>query len=109
MCVASFLPLLLLLLHFIIRNLGLFIIPSSHLLSFLCDPIPRLVMEEQHLVLDPSIRNWVVLPMILIMVFVGLGRHYVQQLIKSDPVGASHKPVMAAMTQGRGEETNSCV
>lgn len=44
-------------------------------------------MEEQHLVLDPSIRNWVVLPMILIMVFVGLGRHYVQQLIKSDEIG----------------------
>jgi hypothetical protein len=42
---------------------------------------------DEHLVLDPAIRNWVVLPMIGIMVLVGLGRHYVQQLIKSDDTG----------------------
>lgn len=36
------------------------------------------------LVLDPAIRDWVVLPMVLMLVLVGLGRHYVQQLIKGD-------------------------
>ena len=36
------------------------------------------------LLLDPAIRNWVVLPMVLIMVLVGLTRHFVQQLLKSD-------------------------
>lgn len=38
------------------------------------------------LVLDPSIRDWVVLPMVLVVVLVGMGRHYVQSLIKSTPV-----------------------
>eukprot|EP01041_Mallomonas_annulata_P008512 gene8512-17551_t len=38
-----------------------------------------------HLVLDPAIRDWVVLPMVLILIFVGMGRHYVQMLIKTDP------------------------
>ena len=38
------------------------------------------------LLLDPRIRDWVVLPMVLLMVMVGVGRSYVQQLIKSEPV-----------------------
>ncbi len=38
------------------------------------------------LLLDPRIRDWVVLPMVLLMAMVGVGRSYVQQLIKSDPV-----------------------
>lgn len=37
------------------------------------------------LLLDGAIRDWVVLPMVLMLVLVGMGRHYVQQLIKSDP------------------------
>lgn len=37
----------------------------------------------EHLVLDPAIRNWVVLPMFFITLFVGIGRHYVSQIIKS--------------------------
>ena len=36
----------------------------------------------EYLVLDPEIRNWVVLPMVLMIMMVGVGRHYVQQLIK---------------------------
>lgn len=39
---------------------------------------------EQQLVLDPAIRDWVVLPMVAIMVIVGVGRVYVQQIIKSE-------------------------
>jgi ER membrane protein complex subunit 3 len=36
------------------------------------------------LLLDSSIRDWVVLPLLLMVVLVGMGRHYVSQLIKSD-------------------------
>lgn len=43
-------------------------------------------MPTDILVLDPAIRDWVVLPMILLVVLVGMGRHYVQGLIKSDVV-----------------------
>ena len=39
---------------------------------------------EQQLVLDPAIRDWVVLPMVAIMILVGVGRVYVQQYIKSE-------------------------
>lgn len=39
---------------------------------------------DQQLVLDPAIRDWVVLPMVAIMVIVGVGRVYVQMLIKSE-------------------------
>jgi ER membrane protein complex subunit 3 len=42
-------------------------------------------MRTPELVLDPAIRDWVVLPMFLMVVLVGLGRHYVQTLIKSSP------------------------
>lgn len=39
---------------------------------------------DVQLVLDPAIRDWVVLPMVAIMVMVGVGRVYVQQIIKSE-------------------------
>lgn len=42
------------------------------------------------LVLDPAIRDWVVLPMVLVVVLVGMGRHYVQTLIKTTPVLTEH-------------------
>eukprot|EP00606_Chrysophyceae_sp_TOSAG23-5_P000632 GSChrysophyteH2.ASY1.ANO1.901.1 assembled CDS len=42
-------------------------------------------MVNYQLVLDPAIRNWVVLPMILLMTFVGLGRSYAQQLMQAAP------------------------
>jgi ER membrane protein complex subunit 3 len=38
---------------------------------------------EHHLVLDPAIRDWVVIPMFFITLFVGIGRHYVSQIIQS--------------------------
>eukprot|EP00600_Ochromonadales_sp_CCMP1393_P004642 CAMPEP_0174953960 /NCGR_PEP_ID=MMETSP0004_2-20121128/159_1 /TAXON_ID=420556 /ORGANISM="Ochromonas sp., Strain CCMP1393" /LENGTH=272 /DNA_ID=CAMNT_0016201721 /DNA_START=33 /DNA_END=851 /DNA_ORIENTATION=+ len=42
-------------------------------------------MSQEHLLLDPSIRDWVVIPMVVMMVLVALGRNYVSQLIKSTP------------------------
>jgi len=43
-------------------------------------------MAREHLLLDPAIRDWVVIPMVIMLVLVGLGRNYVNQLIKSTPV-----------------------
>lgn len=42
-------------------------------------------MSESLLVLDPAIRDWVVFPMVIVVVLVGMGRHYVQTLIKTTP------------------------
>lgn len=44
----------------------------------------------EYLVLDPEIRNWVVLPMVLMIMMVGVGRHYVQQLIKGITTSSAH-------------------
>lgn len=38
------------------------------------------------LLLDTAIRDWVVLPMFLLLCLVDIGRQYVQTLIKSAPV-----------------------
>ena len=35
------------------------------------------------ILIDPQIRNWVLFPIFIITLLVGLARHYVQQLIKS--------------------------
>ncbi|KAL7421361.1 hypothetical protein Q5752_004246 [Cryptotrichosporon argae] len=43
------------------------------------------VVQEQDLYLDPSIRDWVLVPITLIMVLVGLLRHYVTLLLNSAP------------------------
>jgi hypothetical protein len=43
-------------------------------------------MTENLLILDPAIRDWVVLPMVLMVILVGMGRHYVQVLMKSSPM-----------------------
>ena len=42
-------------------------------------------ISDYALVLDPAIRNWVVLPMIVLMTLVGLGRAYAQQLMQTAP------------------------
>lgn len=41
-------------------------------------------MTAQDLLLDPAIRDWVVLPLMAMSLMVGLGRHYAQQLMRSD-------------------------
>eukprot|EP00049_Salpingoeca_infusionum_P014200 m.264617 g.264617 ORF g.264617 m.264617 type:complete len:168 (-) comp15619_c0_seq1:173-676(-) len=42
-------------------------------------------MSDDSLLLDPAIRNWVVVPIVLITFFVGLCKHYVQVLITNPP------------------------
>lgn len=39
-------------------------------------------MTADTLVLDPAIRDWVVLPMVVIVILVGICRHYVQMLLR---------------------------
>lgn len=43
------------------------------------------IMPEDYLLLDSAIRDWVVFPIVVMLIFVGIGRHYVQELIKSQP------------------------
>lgn len=40
---------------------------------------------DQNILLDPSIRDWVLLPLIAIVIFVGILRHYVTLLMTSQP------------------------
>jgi ER membrane protein complex subunit 3 len=42
-------------------------------------------MTQEHLLLDPAIRDWVVIPMVILLVLVSMGRNYVSQLIKTVP------------------------
>lgn len=42
--------------------------------------------KSQNIMLDSSIRDWVVLPLLLIMVFAGLIRHYLSILLRSSEV-----------------------
>lgn len=41
---------------------------------------------EGLLVLDSAIRDWVVLPIVVMVILVGMGRHYAQILLKSTPI-----------------------
>ena len=42
------------------------------------------MVAHEMLLLDSSIRDWVVIPLLIMVVLVGMGRHYVSQLIKPD-------------------------
>ena len=46
-------------------------------------------MSHNILLLDSSLRDWVILPLLFMVVLVGMGRHYVSTLIKSDVKVAS--------------------
>ena len=43
-----------------------------------------IVMTSFDLILDPQIRNWVLLPVVAVMLLVGVGRSLAQQLMRSD-------------------------
>src|ERR1044072_7121041 len=45
-----------------------------------------MLQQEDLLILDPAIRDWVVIPLVLMVILVGLGRNYSQILLKSTPV-----------------------
>lgn len=50
----------------------------------LCWLVEQRAMAGPELLLDSSIRLWVVLPIVFITFFVGIIRHYVTQLLHSD-------------------------
>lgn len=49
-----------------------------------CRLVEQRAMAGPELLLDSSIRMWVVLPIVFITFFVGIIRHYVTQLLHSD-------------------------
>lgn len=61
-------------------------------------------MATPQLVLDPAIRDWVVIPLFILMVLVGIGRHYVQQVIKSE-VQIEAADLMRKQTTMRSQKT----
>lgn len=44
-----------------------------------------LALISQQLLLDSAIRNWVLIPILVVMIFVGLLRHNITQLMNSTP------------------------
>jgi len=66
-------------------------------------------MGQGELLLDPAIRDWVVLPMVAIMVLNGLCRHYAQQLLKSttsldaDEIGQRQTLARCSRLRNRGQ------
>ncbi|OCF41936.1 hypothetical protein I317_04238 [Kwoniella heveanensis CBS 569] len=59
------------------------------------------VKAEQDLYLDPSIRDWVLIPITLIMVLVGVLRHYVTLLLNSAPKKQAANAVREQRALGR--------
>jgi hypothetical protein len=56
---------------------------------------------QHDLVLDPNIRDWVFLPLIVIMFLIGILRSNVTLLLKSDPKPADKEQTKQAMALGR--------
>ncbi|ORX39111.1 integral membrane protein DUF106-domain-containing protein [Kockovaella imperatae] len=61
------------------------------------------VKAAQDLYLDPSIRNWVLVPITLIMLLVGILRHYVTMLLTSPPKPAAVDVVREQRAIGRAQ------
>ena len=54
-------------------------------------------MGASDIILDPKIRDWVLIPLTIIMVFMGLGRHFAAKLMKKERRAEPEK-VKDAMT-----------
>ena len=46
-------------------------------------------MGASEIILDPKIRDWVLIPLTIIMVFMGLGRHYASKLMRKETSSGS--------------------
>lgn len=65
-------------------------------------------MAAEDIILDPSIRDWVVLPMVLVMVLIGLLRHYIQTLLKSKkPMDLTQVQQMSLLKRSQRLRTNA--
>jgi len=49
--------------------------------------------SAQSLFLDPALRDWVLIPIFIVMIMVGVLRHYATILLRSDPQTESLKAV----------------
>lgn len=63
---------------------GLFLLQIVSPSVSVCRLVEQRAMAGPELLLDSSIRMWVVLPIVFITFFVGIIRHYVTQLLHSD-------------------------
>ena len=59
-------------------------------------------MGASEIILDPKIRDWVLIPLTIIMVFMGLGRHYAAKLMRKERRAEPEK-VKDAMTLNRAK------
>jgi hypothetical protein len=60
-------------------------------------------MGASDIILDPKIRDWVLIPLTIIMVFMGLGRHFAAKLMKKERRAEPEK-VKDAMTLNRAKQ-----
>jgi hypothetical protein len=49
--------------------------------------------STQSLFLDPALRDWVLLPIFIVMIMVGILRHYATLLLQSPPKSESLKAI----------------
>ena len=64
---------------------------TVHLLNFQSQLESLLGRSEPELQLDPAIRIWVFLPIVLITFLIGIIRHYVSVLLSSPKKVAEHR------------------
>jgi ER membrane protein complex subunit 3 len=65
-------------------------------------------MADNIVLLDPQIRNWVLYPIFIITLLVGLGRHYVTQLVKSEhPAEAKKLKAINILSRSARLRTNA--
>ncbi len=62
---------------------------------------------NDELILDPNIRDWVVLPMVLLMILMGLTRNGVSVLLKSDDVSVDPSEIKNKQVLGRAIKLRS--
>lgn len=66
------------------------------------DPSPLTITamtgSTQSLFLDPALRDWVLLPIFIVMIMVGVLRHYATILLRSDPKTEDLKAVREQST-----------
>ncbi|RUS15743.1 integral membrane protein DUF106-domain-containing protein [Endogone sp. FLAS-F59071] len=60
------------------------------------------VAEVQQMILDPAIRDWVLIPIMIVMLLLGVLRHYITVLISSPPKKPSLKSVRESKILLRG-------
>ncbi|CAO3593246.1 unnamed protein product [Absidia cylindrospora] len=53
--------------------------------------------DSQQIILDPAIRDWVLIPIMIVMVLVGVLRHHITMLLNGTP----KKPLLKAIRESK--------